>query len=102
MRRFDKDEIKPSWMQVTERDGGTVTIATANFEVFDSSGTSVQASGTATPHDNGTTLVKLSGLVDTTVAAFVAGSSYEVKFTYTIGSETYIDIDHIKVVETLI
>ena len=83
-----KGEIKDSWIEVTERDGGTVTVSSYTFEVFDKDDTSVQASDTASISGNGTAEVKIYGLVDTTAAAFVAGSSYYVRFTYVIGSET--------------
>ena len=88
---FDKNEIKWVWIQVEERDAGVVTVASATFEVFAASGASVQASADAAITNNGTIAVTLSGLVDTSTANFISGATYEVKFTYQIDSETYID-----------
>lgn len=88
---WKKNEIKDVWIKVTERDGGTVTVSSQDFEAFDKDDTSVQASDTASISGNGTAEVKIYGLVDTTADSFVAGSSYYVRFTYVIGSETYIE-----------
>jgi len=87
---FEKNEIKPVWITVYERDGATVTVATADFEVFDTAGASKQASASATITDNGTATPDISGVVDTSVAAFTAGSTYKVQFTVVIGTNTYI------------
>jgi hypothetical protein len=57
------------------------------FEVFDADDSSVQASDDATIVDNGTATPDFYGLVDTTAAAFVVGSSYYARFTITIGTE---------------
>jgi len=95
MIKFDKGEIKHVWIEVSERDDAAVTIDSATFQVFDEDGVSVQASDTAS-----TDGAKIYGLVDTSVAGFVAGESYEVKFTFIIGSETYIDKVAIKLEET--
>jgi len=104
MIKFDKGEIKNVWIEVAERDSASFTIASATFEVFDEDGVSVQASDTAS-----TDGAKIYGLVDTTATVgegeeetdvFTAGESYEVKFTFVIGSETYIDKVAIKLEET--
>ena len=92
-----KGEIKHSWIEVTERDGGTATVSTYTFEVFDKDDTSVQASATASISGNGTAEVKIYGLVDTTDDGFVVGSSYYVLFTYIIGSETLKKTDWFKI-----
>jgi len=92
--KFDKNEKKNVWIQVEERDDESFTIASATFQVFDSDGTSVQASASATVSTD-----KIYGLVDTTASGFTAGESYEVVFTYIIDSETYIDKVHIKLEE---
>lgn len=95
MIKFDKGEKKNIWIEVSERDGATVTIDSATFEVFDDAGASVQASDIADIDG-----AKIYGLVDTTTDKFTAGESYEVKFTFIIGSETYIDKVAIKLEET--
>ena len=95
MVKFDKGEKKNVWIEVAERDAAAFTIASATFEVFDDAGVSVQTSTGASISG-----AKIYGLVDTSVAAFVAGESYEVKFTFIIGSETYIDKVAIKLEET--
>lgn len=97
MIKFDKGEKKNVWIEVAERDGTAFTITEAGtvFEVFDDAGTSVQAEAAATVSG-----AKIYGLVDTTTVKFVAGSSYEVKFTFIIGAETYIDVVAIKLEET--
>lgn len=97
MIKFDKGEIKHVWIEVSERDDAAFTISSATFEVFDDAGTSVQTS-TAASIDG----AKIYGLVDTSTVKFTAGESYEVKFTFVIGSETYIDVVHIKLEETLL
>lgn len=66
--------------------GADITIASATFEVFDSDGVSVQTSANATITDNGTATPDVSGLVDTTAAAFTVDSEYNVQFVITIGS----------------
>jgi len=97
MIKFDKGEKKHVWIEISERDDATVTITEAGtvFEVFDDAGTSVQTSAAATVDS-----AKIYGLVDTSTSSFTAGESYEVKFTYIIGTETYIDVVHIKLEET--
>ena len=95
--KFDKSEKKNVWIQVEERDDNSFTIASATFQVFDVDGVSVQSSATATISSD-----KIYGLVDTSTSGFVAGGYYEVKFTFVIGSETYIDGVHIKLEETKI
>jgi len=95
MIKFDKGEKKNVWIEVSERNNESFTITSATFEVFDKDGTSVQDSASATISTH-----KIYGLVDTTTSDFTAGESYEVKFTYVIGSETYIDTVPIKLEET--
>lgn len=107
MVRYDLGEIADTWILVEERDGGNLTCTVASFEVFDSDDVSVQASANATIAGSGTDEVLISGEVDTTaqtgtplVDVFEEGSAYYVKFTYEIGTETYIDIVHILITET--
>lgn len=97
MIKFDKGEKKNIWIEVAERDGSSFTITQTGtiFEVFDDTGSSVQASAAATV--SGT---KIYGLVDTTTDKFTAGESYEATLTFIIGSETYIDKVAIKLEET--
>lgn len=106
MIKFDLGEKKNVWIEVSERDNAAFTITEEGtvFEVFDEDGVSVQASATATVEG-----AKVYGLVDTTATVgegeeetdvFVAGKSYEVKFTFIINDETYIDVVHIKLEET--
>ena len=96
MISFDKNEIKNVWIRIEDRDDAAFTITNdAVFQVYDEDGTSVQAQGSATVSSD-----KIYGLVNTTTTGFIAGGSYEVKFTYHIGSETYIDFVHIKLQET--
>ncbi len=102
MISFDKNEVKPVEIIVEERDGSSITISSATFEVFDTSGNSVQASSNASITNNSSAAVTLSGTVDTSTSDFTDGESYEVKFTYTIGSYTYIDTVYIKLKETRI
>ncbi len=98
MIAFDKNEKVDVWVQVTERDAGTVTFSTYVFEVFDLDDDTVQAEATASLSGNGTATAFIYGLVDTTASGFVAGSQYNVRFTYTIGSEQYIDVIPIKLI----
>lgn len=86
---FEKGEIKNVWTQIDERDRGTVTTSAQTFDVVDGDGAEIQASGNASVQNNGSALVQVFGLVDTSVAAFVDGTAYKVRFTVTIGSETY-------------
>jgi hypothetical protein len=86
---FEKGEIKNVWIQVEERDQATVTISSQTFDVVDGDDAEKQASGNASVQNNGTSLVQIFGLVDTSVAAFVDGTAYKVRFTYAIGAETY-------------
>ncbi len=106
MIKFDLGEIKNVWIEVSDRDIAAFTITEAGtvFEVFDEDGASVQAEAAATIDE-----AKIYGLVDTTATVgvgedetdvFVAGKSYEVKFTFIINLETYIDVVHIKLEET--
>jgi len=95
MIKVDKNEKVNIWVQVEERDDASFTISSATFEVLDSDDSSVQSSADATVSSD-----KIYGLVDTSAEDFVTGSSYRVKFTYIIGSETYIDYVHIKLEET--
>ncbi len=88
---YEKNEIKNAWIQIEEREGETFTVDTGAgntvFDVVDGEDVVKQASADATVSDNNTALVKVRGLVDTTVAGFVDGSSYKIRFTVTIGSE---------------
>ena len=86
---FEKGEIKNVWIQIDERDLGTVTTSAQTFDVVDGDDVEIQASGNASVQNNGTSLVQVYGLVNTSVAAFVAGTAYKVRFTVTIGAETY-------------
>lgn len=95
MIRFHKNEKKNIWIEVSERDGGSFTINSATFEVLNDSDVIVQASSSATIDG-----AKVYGLVDTTASGFTQGNSYKVKFSYIIGSETYINIVSIKLEET--
>jgi hypothetical protein len=95
MIKFDKGEKKNVWIEISERDDASFTISSATFEVLDTDGNSVQASGDATISST-----RIYGLVDTSTDDFSDGESYEVKFTYVIGSETYIDKVAIKLEET--
>lgn len=103
MIRFDKGEIKNAGITITnDWTGAVVTIASATFEVFDSTESSVQESGVATVGDNSTVSPDIYGLVNTSVEAFVIGDSYKIKITYIISTETLIDTVDIKIVETKI
>jgi len=86
MIKFSKGEKKNIWIEVYERNGLDFTISSATFEVLDKDGNTVQASASATVEGH-----KIYGLVDTTAAGFVAGEGYSAKFTFVIGSETYIE-----------
>lgn len=87
------------WGQDSHDETATVTIDSATFEVFDSDGSSVQASASATISDNGTVTPDVYGLVDCTAAGFTSGNYYEVLFLVTIGSEVIPHSVHIKCVE---
>jgi len=87
METIIKNGKENIWITVNERDGGTVTVTSATFQVFDSSDTSVQASASATIADNSTASPDIYGLVDTSVAGFVACNTYYVLFLVTIGTE---------------
>lgn len=76
--------------------GGTVTLTSATFQVFDEDGTSVQASAAATLSDNGTATPDVYGLVDCTASGFSDGSYYDVLFLITITTEIYDYTVHIK------
>lgn len=86
---FEKNEIKNVWIQIEERDQGTVTTTAQTFDVVDGDDVEIQASGNASVQNNGTSLVQVYGLVDTSAAAFVDGTAYKVRFAVTIDAETY-------------
>jgi len=83
---FDKGEKKNVWIEVSERDDGAFSIASATFEVLDPAGTIIQANAAATVDST-----KVYGLVDTTTSSFAPGGKYQVKFYVTIGSEIYVE-----------
>ena len=99
MLTYTKAEIKDAWIEVDDRDAGTVTVSSQIFDVVDSTDVVVQASAAASVSNNGTTLVQIFGLVDATQSGFVAGSAYKVRFSYVIGSETYQSVLPIKIRE---
>lgn len=86
---FEKGEIKNVWIQFEERDAGTITTSAQTFDVVDGDDVEIQASGNASVQNNGTSLVQVFGKIDTSVSAFVDGTAYKVRFTVTIGAETY-------------
>jgi hypothetical protein len=86
---FEKNEIKNVWIQIEERDGGTITTTSQTFDVVDGDDAEKQPSGAASIQNNGTALVQIFGKVDTSISAFVDGSAYKVRFTIVIASETY-------------
>jgi len=86
---FEKGEIKNVWIQFEERDAGTVTTSAQTFDVVDGDGNVLQAVGNASVQNNGTSLVQVYGLVDTSEESFEDGTAYKVRFTVTIGSEIY-------------
>ena len=87
--KFEKSEKKNIWILVKERDGNSVTATAFVFDVVDSDDSVVQAEVSASVSGNASTSLKVYGLVDTTAAGFVDGSSYKVRFTVTIGDEDY-------------
>lgn len=97
---FVKNENKDVRIKVTEVDGGTVTISNAEYTVYDTDGTTVQATASATIANSGTTEATITGAVDTSTSDFALGSAYQVNFKYVIGSETYIKAVTIRIVET--
>lgn len=97
MRKNSKEKV---WIEAWDDHGGdTVTIDSATFEVFDSDDSSVQTSAPATLTDNGTTTPDICGLVDTSVAAFVANGAYKVEYVVTIGDEEFRPVVPIKLTE---
>ena len=100
MQHIRKNAKENVWIEgYDDHTAGTVTVASATFQVFDADDASVQASASATIADNTTTTPDVYGLVDTSVAAFVNGSAYKVEFVVTIGSEVYREVVPIKCVE---
>lgn len=88
IQKITKNEKENVWAYAWDaHTSGNVTLTSVTFEVFDADDVSVQGSDDATIVDNGTPTPDIYGLVDTTDAAFVVGSSYYVRFTITIGSE---------------
>lgn len=83
-RRIPKGAKDYSRILVTEDDGGTVTITSPLFQVFDDSDVSIQAEAAASLRNNGTAAVEVYGLVDTTASGFTDGEWVKVKFTFTI------------------
>ena len=102
MKELNKGAIKSIPIQVTKRGGGVLTVASANFQVFDEDDSSVQDSGVATISGNGTSLVTLDGIVDTSAVGFVEGGTYKAKFTVVIGSEAFVEIAEREVKENVI
>jgi len=100
-QNIKKNAKEDVWITVRNRHtpGQTVTVASASFSVNDSDGTSVQGSASATITDNSTLTPDVSGLVDTSAAAFVAASWYEVIFVVTIGSEEFHEVVWVECVE---
>ncbi len=86
---YEKNEIKNTWIQIEERDGESITVTSQTFDVIAADDTVIQASGNASVVNNNTALVRIFGLIDTTVAGFVDGTTYKVRFTIVIGAETY-------------
>jgi hypothetical protein len=86
---FEKGEIKNVWIQIEERDGGTITTTSQTFDVVDGDDAVKQVSGPATVQNNGSALVQIFGKVNTSVAALADGTAYKVRFTVVISSETY-------------
>lgn len=86
--RMIKNTIEDAAVDVTEKGGAVLTVASSTFEVFDTAGASVQASASATITNNGTAKVTLSGLITSTAAGFVIDSDYDILFTYIIGTQT--------------
>jgi hypothetical protein len=99
MLLYTKSENKNAWIEIDDRDGETVTIASATFDVVDDSDVVVQTSISASLADNGTVLARIFGRVDATQSGFVAGSAYKVRFTYLIGTEQYQSVMPIKIRE---
>ena len=65
----------------------TVTLTSYVFDVVDTDGTEVQASGNCAIANNGTALVTLKCLVNAT-SGFTDGDSYKARITYSDGTET--------------
>lgn len=88
IQKIEKDSKQNIWAFAWDaHTGGDVTISSVTFKVFDADDASVQASDTATIVDNATATPDFYGLVDSTDAAFVVGSSYYVRFTITVTPE---------------
>jgi hypothetical protein len=92
-RRIPKGAKDYSRILVTEDDGGTMTITSPLFQVYDDADSSIQAEAAASLRNNGTATVEVYGLVDTTAAGFTDGEWVKVKFTITIGDVTLIGYD---------
>jgi hypothetical protein len=100
VQEIAKTEKENVWVYAEDlHTGGSITIASATFQVFDVDDSSVQTSGNATIADNGTVTPDVYGLVDCTASGFTAGEYYEVRFTITIGSEVLTPAVPIKCVE---
>lgn len=84
MESIIKNAIEDFYCYVDERDGGTVDVSSATYEVFDSDDVSVQASASASIEDNGTATPDIYGSVDTTASDFVACNTYYVLFSVTM------------------
>ncbi len=93
-----KNEVEKVWIETwDDHKGEDVTVSSATFQVFDSDGVSVQVSANATIVDNTTETPDMYGPVDTTVAAFVVGNRYAVRFVVTFSDgdvkRPVVDID---------
>jgi hypothetical protein len=75
------------WAEHNHTPGGTVTVGTATFIVFDVSGATVISSASATLDDNSTAKVYIGGLVDG--SSLTADEWYEGVFTVSISGENY-------------
>jgi hypothetical protein len=95
-----KGEKKYSRILIEEDDGNTFTVTSPLFDVVDDADSVVQAETSASIRNNTTAAVELYGLVDTTDSGFVDGSSYKVRFTFTIDDEVLKGVDPIKIAET--
>ena len=90
---FNENENENVWVERQERTGQElVTITAQVFDVRTEAGVVVQVSGAASVGDNGTTLARVYGAVDTSAAGFVLGNYYDVHFFYNIGAEELHDI----------
>lgn len=84
---INKNQICNIWIAVTERDSASFTISSGEFEVQDRDGTVLQSAASATVNN---TTHYIYGLVDTTASVFTDDLYCQVKFTFAIGTETYI------------